>query len=227
MATQPQPHIAQELLARAHSPDTVETIFAQRVTQKPLLLRPTSPDRAADARAKRQAERLKKARAQRKSKKPRPLSAKQKRALCLNEIAKEQRKYTLYEPLHALWCEYMQEILNLRDGKKTSIEASSAGPLLASADYHGALIEVVRSRCASRAGLKGIVLRDTKFTFEIITTSNEIKTVPKEHTIFRFDVPFTDQERKPASFEIIGEQFMARAPDRATKKFRLHISQDY
>ncbi|QIW98020.1 hypothetical protein AMS68_003538 [Peltaster fructicola] len=150
MATQPQEHIAKELLTRAHSPDTAETIFQEKVKQRPLLLRPTSPEATVNARAKRQHERLKKERAQRKSKKPKPLSAKRKRALCLDEIPKEQRRYPIYEPLHAMWCEYMQEILALKDGKKSYVDAQNAGPFLASADYHGALLEVVRSRCPSR-----------------------------------------------------------------------------
>jgi ribonuclease P protein subunit POP4 len=81
----------------------------------------------------------------------------------------------------------------------------------------------------SRVGLQGIVVKDNKFSFELITRKNELKTVPKEHTVFRFEVPFEVKEgmeqtsRDPLSFEIYGSQFEARAPDRATKKFRLHF----
>jgi len=226
MATQTKEHIAEVLLQRAHSPETADTIFRERVKQRPLLLRPTSPDPAQNARAKRQYERMKKQRAQQKSKKPKPLSAKQKRALSLYEIPKEQQKYAIYEPLHAMWCAYMREILGLADGKRTNVEAQDAGPFLASADYHGAMMEVVRSRCASRVGMKGIVVKDTKFSFEIVTKRDVVKTCPKEHTVFKLTLLFEEDGKRPLEFEILGSMFELRPTDRANKKFRLHLDGD-
>lgn len=227
MAAQPTTeHIAEELLQRAHEPEIANRIFSDKVKKIPLLLRPSSPDPSINARAKRQYERHQKEKAQRKSKKPKPMSAKQKRALCIYEIPKDQRKYAIYEPLHRLWCDYMREILGLKEGK-TYVDATGAGPMLVSADYHGSLIEVVRSRCPSRAGLQGIVVKDTKYTFEIITKRNELKTVPKEHTVFRFEVPFEEKDgeekRKPLVFELHGHQFEIGASARANKKFRWHF----
>lgn len=144
-----------------------------------------------------------------------------------------------------MWCGYVREILGLNDGRRTYVDAMSAGPLLVSADYHGALVEVTRSRCVSRVGMKGIVVKDTKFTFEIVTRRDELKVMPKEHTVFRFEVPFEDEQqrveagaevagvqgedvkgRRPLVFEIHGSQFESRAPDRANKKFRLHLDPD-
>ncbi|EME80186.1 uncharacterized protein MYCFIDRAFT_211990 [Pseudocercospora fijiensis CIRAD86] len=226
MASQPPEHVAEELLQRAH-PENAETIFRERVKQRPLLLRPSSPDPTLNARAKRQHERLQKAKAKR-SNKPKPLSAKAKRALCIYDIPKSQQKYAIYEPLHSMWCEYMRDILGLKNGR-AYVDAKGGGPILASADYHGALIEVVRSRCVSRVGLQGIVVKDTKFTFEVITKRNELKTVPKEHTIFKFQVPLEEGDvsgKQPLVFEIHGDQFRSRAPDRAAKKFKPHINPD-
>jgi len=236
MASQPpKEHIAEALLKRAHSPDTATSIFHERVQKRPLLLRPSSPDPALNARSKRQYERLQKEKVKRKSNTPKPLSAKQKRALCIYDIPKEQQKYAIYEPLHRMWCGYMRDILGLNDGKRTYVDATSVGPVLVSADYHGALVEVVRSRCGSRVGGKGIVVKDTKFTFEIVTEKDEVKVMPKEHTVFRFEVPFVKEGQgqegdgevpKPLVFEIHGSQFENRAPDRANKKFRLHFDPD-
>jgi ribonuclease P protein subunit POP4 len=119
----------------------------------------------------------------------------------------------------------MREILAL-DEERASVTAQSCGQMLASADMHGAILEVVRSRCVSRVGLKGIVVRDTKFTFELITEKNTMKSVPKEHTVFRFEISLPSKEGedapKPLVFDILGEQFQSRAPDRANKKFRMH-----
>lgn len=71
----------------------------------------------------------------------------------------------------------MQEILDLRaDGRNGLVTPASHGAKLVSADYHGAEMEVVRSRSAGRVGLKGIVVRDTKFTFTIVTEKDEVKS---------------------------------------------------
>lgn len=39
---------------------------------------------------------------------------------------------------------------------------------LLKADYHGALIKVVNSKCPAFVGHEGIVIFDTKFTFTIV-----------------------------------------------------------
>lgn len=64
----------------------------------------------------------------------------------------------------------------MKEGGKGFVSAQSAGSKLASADYHGAELTVVRSRCAGMVGLEGIVVKDTKFTFQIITRKNELKS---------------------------------------------------
>lgn len=110
----------------------------------------------------------------------------------------------------------------------------SAAAKLCSADYHGAELEVVRSRCVSRVGVKGIVIKDSKGVFEVITKNNDWKVLPKENTIFKFTVPIQAIKKDIESendgnsvtelvFELHGEQFMHRAADRANKKFKPHF----
>ncbi|KAJ9644576.1 hypothetical protein H2199_003539 [Coniosporium tulheliwenetii] len=217
-------------------PPTATRLFREKIQQKPLLLRPSSPP-PSNARAARQRTRAAKL-ARRKTQKPKPLSAKAKRMLGVHEVPKEQRKYAIFEGLNRMWEGYMRDILGVGEGgqgKGRQITAQGAGQILVSADFHGAEVEVVRSRCVSRVGLRGIVVKDTKFTFEIVTRGNELKTVPKEHTVFRFEVPLADQVEygkepaqlpKPLIFELHGSQFENRAPDRANKKFKLHIPPD-
>ncbi|KAF2451252.1 RNase P/MRP, p29 subunit [Karstenula rhodostoma CBS 690.94] len=230
MATEPEP-FAQTLLARAHPPAVAKALYTERVVKRPLYIRATSPITSARA-TRRQTQNARKAKARARSAlKPRPLSAAQKRALGLLEIPKAQQKYELYEGLHKLWAGYMVEILGLGgDGGKPFVTPASAGQQLASADMHGAIVEVVRSRCPSRVGLKGIVVRDTKFTFEIITAKNAVKAIPKEHTMFRYEVPVPKKEReeqkRPLVFEVLGEQFQTRGADRANRKFRIHYQPD-
>lgn len=70
----------------------------------------------------------------------------------------------------------MQEVLDLNDRRTNVVTPLSHGGKLVSADFHGAEVEVVRSRCASRVGLKGIVVRDSKFTFVVVTEKDEMKS---------------------------------------------------
>ncbi len=115
-----------------------------------------------------------------------------------------------------------------------------AAAKLAAADFHGALVEVSRSRCPSRVGIRGIVVKDTRFVFELVTPRDQVKVVPKEGTVFRVDVPVGDgdgdgdktrdvattgnsDDRKLFTFEIHGDQFQHRAPDRSNKKFKAHF----
>ena len=116
---------------------------------------------------------------------------------------------------------------------------------LVSADYHGAELEVVRSRCVSRVGVKGIVVRDLRGVFEVVTRGDKMKIVPKEGTVFRFCVPVPgsvtedaekqverggqgegEKKAKDLVFELHGDQFMHRAADRANRKFKSHFLPD-
>lgn len=105
---------------------------------------------------------------------------------------------------------------------------------------HGALVKVVRSRCVSRVGVEGIVVRDSRYVFEVVTRGDGVKRVPKEHTVFGVVVPLEEgkggdgegdkegggEGRRPLVFEINGEMFQTRAPDRANRKFRMHFQKD-
>merc|ERR1711977_405520 len=155
--------IGRSLLSRAFSPDTASRIFTEKVKTRPLHLKPTEPSTAQQQR--RLARKAKASR--RKKQKPAPLSARQKRALCLYDIPKSQQKYAIYEPLNKMWVGYIQELL-WEDGTMRQVTPSVA-TRLCSADFHGAELEVVRSRCVSRVGVKGIVVKDSRFVFEVAT----------------------------------------------------------
>lgn len=171
----PKSHIAHTLLSRAHSPDSATQQFTERVKQKPLFLRATSPS-ASDNRSRRRLHRLRKKEYFLRHQKPRPLSAREKRKSGLYDLPKEECKYAIFKGLHELWVGYMQEILDVKGGQNGRISPTSHGSKLVSADYHGAEVEIVRSRCPGRVGLKGIVVRDTKFTLVIVTERDEMKS---------------------------------------------------
>ena len=129
---------------------------------------------------------------------------------------------------------------------------SAMAAKLCSADYHGAEIEVVRSRCVSRVGVRGIVVKDGKFVFEVVSRDDRVKIVPKEHTVFRVQIPrpgkvdegkgggdrqgqegmdgvgkkVEEEGKRDLVFELHGDQFIYRAADRANRKFKTHFLPD-
>ncbi|KAL6244243.1 hypothetical protein RBB50_009113 [Rhinocladiella similis] len=258
----PTSHPAHTLLSRAHSPDTASRIFTDKVRNKPLLLQPTSStDR--DKRALRRHIRLRKKEYFLRKRKPRPLSAKEKRDMGVFELRKDEFKYDIYKKLHEMWNAYMLEVLGYtKDGKVVQgrldkpLTAQSAGGLLASADFHGAMLEVVSAADVGKVGLKGIVVRDTKFTFVLVTERDKVKTVPKRDCVFRYQVELPRQgdttatgddvqsqqeksesnvqvqgrvpesDRRSLTFEVHGNQFEFRPADRASRKFKWKVT-DY
>ncbi|CAK7209823.1 RNase P/RNase MRP complex subunit [Sporothrix curviconia] len=265
------------LLGRAHSPDTANQIFADKIQHREQFLRPTSPGRedreaasssaaaslaaaaAASAAAglaavgaqghngrevRRRSRRIKQEQRQHRARalKPKPLSSRQRRALEKQSQATKTNKkgavqYATFVPLHQLWLGYIREVLGpneLRTG------GASAAAKLTAADFHGALVEVTRSACVGRVGTCGIVIRDTRFVFEVVTPANEVKMVPKEGTFFRIEIPLetnTEDDSKEGKkeditdspdmhkmvIEVLGSQFMHRAIDRANRKFKQHF----
>ncbi|KAG0652775.1 hypothetical protein D0Z07_0326 [Hyphodiscus hymeniophilus] len=195
--------IAQTLLSRAHSPDSAQRIYTEKVLQRPLHLKPTTST-TPNAQVQRRLDRTSKL--SKKKLKPKPLSSRQKRSLCLYDIPPSAQKYAIYEPLHQMWLGYIREVLGIDeqgngpDGREIHVGNAMAAKLC-SADYHGAEVEVVRSRCVSRVGVRGIVVKDSKFIFEIVSRGNKVKSVPKEHTVFRFAIPRPRKETEDREVE--------------------------
>jgi len=97
---------------------------------------------------------------------------------------------------------------------------------------------VVRSACVGRVGIRGIVVKDARFVFELVTRGDRLKVVPKEGTVFRVEIAAAEGEsatdggrdgaqagggQRNMVFEIHGGQFAYRSADRANKKFKTHF----
>ncbi|POS88236.1 hypothetical protein EPUL_000139 [Erysiphe pulchra] len=181
--------LALSLISRAHSPDTALRIYTERIRQRPLHLVPN--DNFLNPQQTRRLKRVRRRLTRVKNPgQPKPLSSRQVRSLDIFTIPESAKKYSIYAPLHQLWVAYIQEIL--WDGKGFMPVNSMQAAKLCSADFHGAELEVVRSRCVSRVGVKGIVVKDSKSIFELVTSDDEVKILPKEGTVFRFQLPIPD-----------------------------------
>ncbi|KAK5094566.1 RNase P/RNase MRP complex subunit [Lithohypha guttulata] len=150
----PSSHPAQKLLARAHPTDEakVTQILTDKIAYKPLFLNSSAND--SDKRAARRHIRLRKKAYALKHARPKPLSAKEKRGLRVYELKPEECRYEVYKGLNALWTRYVLEVLGYLDrngmvvkGRIGSVASANGGvgALIASADFHGMEVEVVRS----------------------------------------------------------------------------------
>ena len=128
--------------------------------------------------------------------------------------------YTKFMILNGLWNKYISEIVPHSLHEPTT---AVNGPTLLKADYHGSLMTVEDCRCASRIGISGICVKETKNMFEIVTMEDRLIKIPKEKSLFRVRAKLDDISGKGSSKEIEwrlwGDQFLLRSGERAAKKF--------
>lgn len=131
---------------------------------------------------------------------------------------KNSLKYTDLLPLHQLWLKYIQSIL----GDKFSLNEShnlmdvnweNINQQIIKADFHGAKISVVKSKCPSLVGISGIVVQDTKNTFRICSTDNVMRTLPKDAIVIKLYL-------HELTLQIYGKQLSIRPTERTVKKFK-------
>jgi ribonuclease P protein subunit POP4 len=74
-------------------------------------------------------------------------------------------------------------------------------------------------RCASRIGISGICVKETKNTFEIVTADNRLLQIPKERSLFRATASLNNVDTKRIEWRLWGDQFLVRSGERAGKRF--------
>eukprot|EP00727_Mastigamoeba_balamuthi_P000895 m51a1_g10802 putative ribonuclease p protein subunit p29-like (254) ;mRNA; f:29146-30303 len=105
-----------------------------------------------------------------------------KRGMKAVPLPKDARSFEQYEPLHRLWFEYITGLV-AKDCTPEGVQNK-----LFLADWHGAMLKVVRSRSPTYVGVEGIVVQETATTFRIVTPLNRLIMVPKEPCEFECKV---------------------------------------
>ncbi|XP_038125137.1 ribonuclease P protein subunit p29 isoform X2 [Cyprinodon tularosa] len=154
--------------------------------------------------------RPKKDRTRRSSKKAKGLNARQKRMMKVYQIRPEHQRYDLFLPLNALWTQYIRELCGgLRHSSPQFVQQK-----LVKADFHGAIISVVRSKCPAYVGITGILIQEFKQVFKIITKEDKTKVIPKRNSVFSVEIDgFVSH--------IYGNKLEMRASERSAKKFKV------
>lgn len=149
------------------------------------------------------------------------LTCREKKELKLFDIPKEGHKFEDFLPLHRMWQDYMRDIVDFSRLHEETTKNSTENHLkLLKADYHGCMITVTKTKCPSLLGQSGIILMETKNTFKIISKDNKVKCIPKENSIFAFEL-------EGLVFTIHGNNFRVKASERVRKKFKSKDTIDF
>lgn len=143
--------------------------------------------------------------------------------------------YTQAEPLHALWLQYVQDLVSLpelaagAEPEKALAQAVSGASqmqtmqnTLLKADWTGAKLSVVQSTNPALVRLCGIVVQETHETFLLVPENEErVRMVPKQNTVFRVVIPATRAPDAPRlTLDLFGNQMRYTLPARATRKHK-------
>ena len=96
-----------------------------------------------------------------------------------------------------MWQDYITELMNNTNNQENILEK------MLKADLHGAILTVINSTNKNNIGIYGIVLFESRRTFNILTKKNEIKTILKQGCIFETLLQFNNMK-----ILIYGENFI-------------------
>ncbi|KPI93165.1 PREDICTED: ribonuclease P protein subunit p29 [Papilio xuthus] len=154
-------------------------------------------------------------------KKSQTLTRKEKKAMGFYNIPRNGVRYNDVLPMNDIWEGYISELLEL---DKPVPECNSKcwehfAQTLYRADFHGSLLEVIRSKCPSYVGKKGICIMDTRNTFKIVSINNVVTTIPKRECVF--DMYINDMV-----ITFFGKHLCIRPAERSTKKIKCVMHPD-
>lgn len=107
----------------------------------------------------------------------RHMSLKQHKKIGSFDLPKEFQNFEIFKPMHEKWKSYVLQLLKI-------VGKDQLAQCFLNADLHGAIILVVHCKIVAHIGIRGIMVRETKETFGIITEENKFKVVPKQLSVF-------------------------------------------
>lgn len=116
--------------------------------------------------------------------------------------------FAMFEPLHALWAQYMAEVLEPELRANRDIAAK-----VLTADLHGAILCVTRAKNPSLVGVEGILVQETRNMFKLVTRANKFKSVAKQGCVCTFRL-------LGHVITIYGSHMRVPGPHRVAKKYK-------
>lgn len=150
----------------------------------------------------------------------------------IDNLSKENLKYTELLPLTGMWLKYIKElILTDQNTKLTSVylkkNQDGIYHKFLKCDYHGAYCVVHDSTNKNIIGVCGIVILETKNVFFILDIANRLKMILKKGSIFKFPLIDTYSSigltEEDMNVYINGDGFLYKATERTKAKFKTKI----
>ncbi|XP_077490409.1 ribonuclease P/MRP subunit POP4 [Amblyomma americanum] len=132
------------------------------------------------------------------------LTCREKRSLGIFNVHKDKMSFASFVPIHMMWKDYFRGLV--RD------QVTEYSRLL-KAEYTGCFMVVAESRCPSYVGARGIVVQETKNVFRLVTEGDVVRTVPKAHSLFAFELD-------GRVYKIYGSHFRVHSFERMKSKFK-------
>ena len=126
----------------------------------------------------------------------------------ISKIKKDKISYESLLPMNKIWNEYINNLLN-----GTLNEEIIANKFL-KADLHGSMIKVINSNNKNNIGIKGILIFESRRTFNILTKENKVKTILKPGSLF--EITFNNIE-----IQILGDNFLYKSAERTKAKYKI------
>jgi ribonuclease P protein subunit POP4 len=126
----------------------------------------------------------------------------------IKNLKKEKMEYTSLLSMNQLWKEYITELMNNSNNDDTILNK------MLKADLHGAILTVINSTNKNNIGINGIVIFESKRTFNLLNKKNEIKTILKNGSVFEIEI------NNDIKILIYGDNFIFKSAERTKIKFK-------
>ena len=126
----------------------------------------------------------------------------------IKNLKKEKMEYTSLLSMNQLWKEYITELMNNSNNDDAILNK------MLKADLHGAILTVINSTNKNNIGINGIVIFESKRTFNLLNKKNEIKTILKNGSVFEIEI------NNGIKILIYGDNFIFKSAERTKIKFK-------
>lgn len=163
-------------------------------------------------------------------KKGKYLTSRERRVLGLQHLTNYGFKFDDFLSMHHLWLDYMRKVIGCPEQHSPAQQQQQQQPSLCSdslltigdeqlqmrisrADFHGALVKIIKASSSERVGTEGYVVMETRNTLKILTKKSKVTTVPKKGSAFSFCVD-------DYLFSVEASNMCIKPSERAIKKWK-------
>lgn len=127
----------------------------------------------------------------------------------IKSLKNEKLNYEELLSMNKLWQDYIKDLMNNSNNEENILSK------MLKADLHGAILTVINSTNKNNIGISGIVLFESRRTFNLLNKKNEIKTILKNGNIFETEINYNGMK-----IHIYGDNFIYKSAERTKIKFK-------